>query len=155
MNLQAGLLIQSTAALNDTLFAGVTILITEYSDDGAVGFIINKPDGRSLHELAEFRHSPYFPLYNGGPVDKEHLFFLHKRPDLINDGVLIDSGIYFGGNFSQAVRAINNKGLSPKDIKIFVGYCGWDRDELEAEIKEGSWIITSDTADAIFTTAHI
>lgn len=152
MNLQAGLFLQSTTALNDTLFAGATILITEYNAGGAVGFILNKPHGRSLHDLTEFRHSPNFPLYDGGPVDKEHLFFLHRRPDLIEEGALVRSGIYTGGNFKQAIKAINNKTLTPNDIKILVGYCGWNSGELETEIEEGSWIITDrDAADVLST----
>lgn len=151
MNLQAGLFIQSTSALNETLFANVTILITEHNAGGAVGFIINKPHGRSLNHLDEFRHSPYFPLYDGGPVDKEHLFFLHKRPDLIEEGTPVGRSIYSGGNFQQAVTAINNKRLSVADIKVFVGYCGWDGGELETEIEEGSWMITEGIADAVFT----
>jgi putative transcriptional regulator len=141
MLIQTGALVKSTAALNNTLFENVTILITEYNTSGALGFVINKPFGRSLNELEEFKHSPYFPLYNGGPVDQEHLFFIHQRPDLIEEGVAVGNGIYSGGNFKQAVTAINNRSLTPKDIKIVVGYCGWDAGELEAEIAEGSWQI--------------
>ena len=141
MTLQPGLIIKSTAALDETLFEGVMICITECNTNGAMGFIINQPFGRSLHELEEFKHSPYFALYNGGPVDNEHLFFIHRRPDLIEEGAPVSSGIYYGGHFSQAVAAIQNKSLTQYDIKIFVGYCGWDAGELEAEIEEGSWMI--------------
>ncbi len=151
MNLQAGMFLKSTAALDDTVFAGVVIFLTQHNAGGAIGFVINRPFGRSLHELQEFKHSPYFPLYDGGPVDKEHLFFLHRRPDLIEEGTLVASGIYWGGNFRQAVNSINNKSLSAKDIKIFVGYCGWDGGELEAEIEEGSWIISGEEKKTIFS----
>ena len=143
MNLQPGLFLKSTAALNDTLFEEVTIFITEYNAQGAMGFVINQPFGHDLNELQEFRHSANFPLYNGGPVDQEHLFFIHQRPDLIEEGVSVGNGVYSGGRFSQAVTAINNKSLTSKDIKIFVGYCGWDAGELEAEIEEGSWMMYS------------
>ena len=151
MELQAGLFLQSTDALHDTLFSGVIIFITEYNAEGAVGFIINKPFGRSLNELEEFRHSPSFPLYNGGPVDKEHLFFLHRCPELIGEGNFIGNGIYSGGNFRQVVTSINNKNLSAKDVKIVVGYCGWDAGELEAEINEGSWVLRDGNNDEVFT----
>ena len=141
MYLHPGLFIKSTEALNGTVFEKATIFITEYNVYGAMGFVINKTFGRSLHELEEFKHSPYFPLYNGGPVDGEHLFFVHQRPDLIEAGTAIGNGVYVGGNFSQAVTAINNGSLTTNDIKIFVGYCGWDAGELEAEIVEGSWVL--------------
>jgi putative transcriptional regulator len=139
MQLQAGLFLKSTAALNNTVFENAMIFLTEYNTKGAMGFVINQPFGRSLHELEEFKSCPHFPLYYGGPVDEEHLFFVHQRPDLIEAGISVDHGIYMGGDFSQAVRGINNQQLTAAAIKIFVGYCGWDAGELEAEIEEGSW----------------
>jgi putative transcriptional regulator len=150
MKLQAGLFLKSTEALDKTLFEKVIIFITEYNHNGAVGFVINRPFGRSLNELEEFRHSPSFPLYNGGPVDQEHLFFLHRRPDFISEGAPVGEGVYTGGNFKQAVTGINNKSLSSRDIKIFVGYCGWDAGELEAEIQEGSWVVTEEAKESVF-----
>ncbi len=150
MNLQAGITLKSTAALKDTIFADAVIFLTEYNEGGAVGFIINRPFNRSLNELQEFKWSPAFPLFEGGPVDHEHVFFLHRRPDIIQDGTPVGDGVFWSGNFRQAVNGINNKMLSSTDIKIFVGYCGWDTGELEAEIVEGSWIVTQRTGESVF-----
>lgn len=151
MKLQAGLFLKSSTALDETLFEKATIYLTEYNQNGAVGFVVNKPFSRSLNELEEFKHNYPFPLYHGGPVDKEHLFFLHRRPDLIEDGIQVGNGIYNGGNFRQAVNGIDNKNLSSKDIKIFVGYCGWDAGELEAEIEEGSWVAMEGLHESVFS----
>lgn len=150
MKLQAGIFLKSTDALKDTLFAQATIFITAYNAGGAVGFVINRPFGRSLNELEEFKRSSYFPLYDGGPVDQAHLYFLHRRPDLIEEGTPVDKGIYLGGDFRQAVAGIDNESLSSKDIKIFVGYCGWDPGELETELEEGSWMITDEAHATVF-----
>ena len=153
MNIRAGLFLESMQALEDTFFAGAVLYLSEYNNKGAVGYIINRPFGRSLHQLQEFRHSPLFPLYEGGPVDTEHLFFLHRRPDLIGESTEVAGGIYWGGNCKQAVRGINNKSLSVGDLKIFVGYCGWDTGDLEAEIEEGSWILSELGSEAVFRPA--
>jgi len=150
MKLEVGMFLRSTDALTDTLFADVIIFLTEYNANGAAGFIVNKPYGRSLHELEEFQHSIPFPLYDGGPVDKEHLFVLHQRPDLIEDAASVGNGIHFGGNFKQVVAAINSDGITSSQIKIFVGYCGWDAGELEAEIAEGSWTLAEEEKYAVF-----
>ena len=150
MKIASGILIKSTPLLNNTLFENVTILITVYNKEGAIGVVVNQPFGRSLNELVEFSQAPYFPLYEGGPVDKEHLYFIHQRPDIIDDGEPIGKGVYFGGNFSQAMAAIKSKILDTDHIKIFVGYCGWDNGELEAELEEGSWEIISDGNEIIF-----
>jgi putative transcriptional regulator len=138
MYLQAGIVLKSTL-VNDETFTGATILITEYNDEGAVGFIINQPSGRYLNELEEFRDSLAFPLYNGGPVDHEHLFILHQKPVLIPGGTPIGNNLFMGGDFKQAINHINDHTLTAKDIRIFIGYCGWNAGDLESEINEGSW----------------
>jgi putative transcriptional regulator len=139
--LKSGLDIKSTATLNDSIFENTTILIVEHNETGSVGFVTNKPLNKSLHELIEFNNSKPFPLMDGGPVDRDHLFVLHKRPDLIEGGELKTDGLYLGGNMEQVIKAINTNGPNQQEIQLFVGYCGWDAGELEAEIEEGSWSI--------------
>ena len=141
-NLQAGMSLKSTAALNGSFFEHATILLVEHNEEGSIGFVTNKPLEKSLHELIEFNHSKPFPLMDGGPVDREHLFVLHKRPDLIEGGKQIPNGLYLGGNMEQVIEAINTKGANQEEIQLFIGYCGWDLGELEAEVEEGSWIIS-------------
>ena len=141
-NLLAGMSLKSTAALNGSFFEHATILLVEHNEEGSIGFVTNKPLEKSLHELIEFNHSKPFPLMDGGPVDKEHLFVLHKRPDLIEGGKQIPNGLYLGGHMDQVIEAINTKGANQEEIQLFIGYCGWDLGELEAEVEEGSWIIS-------------
>jgi putative transcriptional regulator len=100
--------------------------------------------------LEEFKHSSFFPMYVGGPVDQEHLYFLHLRPDLIEEGTAVSDGIYLGGNLQQAVKAINEGNIGQDHMKIFVGYCGWDKGELETEIGEGSWVIIDGSREMVF-----
>ncbi|HEX2534006.1 MAG TPA: YqgE/AlgH family protein [Chitinophagaceae bacterium] len=150
MNLQAGVFLNSTPALDDTDFSGAVIFISEYNERGAVGYVVNRPFGRSLNELEEFKHDTPLPLYDGGPVDREHLFFLHRRPDLIAGGAGAGNGLYSGGDFRGALAALRKGQLPAGDLKVFIGYCGWDGGELEAEIAEGSWTVSEEPADAVF-----
>ena len=138
-DLKAGLYINSTDALIGSFFEHTTILIVEHNEEGTIGFVTNKLFGKSLHELIEFNHSKPFPMMDGGPVDREHLFVLHKRPDLIEGGEQIPNGLYLGGNMKQVIEAINNGSATQEEIQLFIGYCGWDVGELEAEMAEGSW----------------
>ena len=79
---------------------------------------------------------------DGGPVDREHLFVLHKRPDLIEGGKQLTDGLYLGGNMEQVIEAINTSSASDHQIQLFIGYCGWDVGELGAEVDEGSWTVS-------------
>jgi putative transcriptional regulator len=138
----AGCYIKSTAALNGSFFENTTIHLVEHNKEGILGFVINKPFGKSLHELIEFKHATPFPLMDGGPVDREHLFVLHKRPDLIEGGKQVTSGLFLGGDMQQVIEAINSQVINEEEVQLFIGYCGWDEGELEAELVEGCWTIS-------------
>ena len=138
-NLKAGISIKSTALLNGSFFEDTTILIVEHDEAGTTGFVTNKPFGKSLNDLIEFNHAKPFPLMDGGPVDRAHLFVLHKRPDFIEGGKQLTNDLYLGGNMEQVIEAINTGSATQEEIQLFIGYCGWDVGELEAEMAEGSW----------------
>jgi putative transcriptional regulator len=150
MIVKQGYFLKSSPALASTVFEDTLVLIAEYNEKGALGFIINKAFGRNLNELEEFKQCKPFPIYKGGPVDQEHLYFVHQRPDIIEDGVPIEDGMYMGGNFTQAVAAINNRKITTADLKLFVGYCGWNKGELETEIEEGSWKVEEGLPEEVF-----
>lgn len=138
-DLKAGISIKSTDSLIGSYFEDTTILIVEHNKAGSTGFVTNKPYGKSLHDLVEFNHSKPFPLMDGGPVDRAHLYVLHKRPDLIEGGKQLTNGLYLGGNMEQVIKAINAEAVNQEEIQLFIGYCGWNVGELDAEVEEGSW----------------
>jgi len=138
-----GSYIKSTPSLDGSYFENSIILIVENNSDGAVGFVVNRPFVRSLNELVEFKKSKSFPLLEGGPVDQEHIYAVHQRPDLIKGTQSISNGMYYGGDMQAVIEAINLHGATGKEIQLFIGYCGWDAGELEDEVNEGSWEITT------------
>ena len=112
---------------------------------------LNQQSRLALNAI-EFKQSKPFAIYVGGPVENDKLFFVHQRPDLITEGTAISNAIYLGGNFKQAVASINNTTLLQNDIKLFIGYCGWDPNQLEEEIAEGNWQIVDVDKETIFAT---
>ena len=138
-DLKAGIFINRTDVLNGSFFEHTTILIVQHNEEGSLGFLTNKSFGKSLHELIEFKHAKPYPLMDGGPVDREHLFVLHSRPDLIKGGEQTPNDLYLGGYMEQVIEAINSGAANQQEIQVFIGYCGWDEGELEAELIEGSW----------------
>lgn len=151
MGIAPGKILISSPSMNDSNFYRSVVFIAEHNENGALGFVVNKVFERPLNALAEFSSSPAFPLYKGGPVDNEHLYFVHRRNDLIPGGTLVTGNIYFGGDFKQAIKHINNKTLTTADIKIFIGYCGWNASELEEEITEGSWDLSDNHNEFVFS----
>lgn len=134
-----GTFLHATPLLNNSFFEDAVVYIAEINESGALGFVINKLFGRKFNELQEFKTSPPIALYDGGPVDREHIYFIHNRPELITGGTLICENVYLGGDFKTAVTLINDNTITEHHIRLFIGYCGWDDNELKAEIEEGSW----------------
>ena len=79
----------SSGIMDDVNFKQSMIFIAEHNENGALAFVVNKMAERPLHALVEFGNSPLFHLYNGGPVHIGHLFFIHRRKDLIAGGTHI------------------------------------------------------------------
>ena len=44
-----------------------------------------------------------FKVYNGGPVEQDNLYFIHKVPHLIDNSIEISDGIYWGGDFETTI----------------------------------------------------
>jgi putative transcriptional regulator len=126
---------------HDLNFSRSVVLIAEQNELGSVGFILNKKSNYSTLDLIpEFNYD--FPIYNGGPVEKENLYFIHKVPLLIENSVKINDKLYWGGDFDLLVKLINDKKIKRSEIKFFLGYSGWDEGQLKNELKNNSWILS-------------
>ncbi|MBL7754388.1 MAG: YqgE/AlgH family protein [Chitinophagaceae bacterium] len=146
LTIQPGTVLQSSEQLDDPIFSDTRLLIVRADHNGCIGFILNRPFPRSLHELVEFSQFQPWPLWYGGPVGAEELFFLHRCPQFATGAEVVQEGLYLGGDFQQAMVELKQQVLSKKDIRLFIGYAGWDYGELEEEIQQGYWMI-QDTTD--------
>lgn len=145
-----GTWLEATSLLDGTALEKAEVFIHQYDNNGAIGFVVNRIFDRRLNELAEFAGNKPIPLYDGGPVDREHLFFLHRRPEMIAGSTAVTGPVYYGGDFGKAVQLLNNGQISESDVRIFIGYCGWDKEQLEEEIAEGSWRIVPKDSNSLF-----
>lgn len=137
---KGNLLIANPESGFDTVFNKSVVLIADHSIKGSVGFILNKPQNFTLNELIPEINSK-FKIYNGGPVEQESLYFLHKVPHLIANSVQICEGVYWGGDFSIIKELLNNNEITNKDIQFFLGYTGWGIHQIEDELEEEFWIL--------------
>ncbi len=148
--LKGKLLIAEPSILNDVSFNRAIILITEHSDTNSVGFILNRPLEYVLEDLIPEIKSN-FTIYQGGPVEQDNLYFVHKIPDLIPDSIAIDNGVYWGGNFESLKQLLNKDLIFETDIRFFLGYSGWGKNQLKDEININSWFISENNINTIFT----
>ena len=143
------LLIAEPSILNDDSFNRSIILLTEHTPKSAIGFILNKPLNFTVNDLIpEIDCS--FTVHQGGPVEQDNLYFVHTAPDLIPDCIEVDKGIYWGGNFESLKELLNNQEIKSSQIRFFLGYSGWDTNQLKGELQTNSWFITENDFENIF-----
>lgn len=135
------LLIAEPSILGDMSFNRSVILLADHNEEGSVGFILNKPLDYTISDLLPEIETP-LRVYNGGPVEQDNLYFIHKIPDLIPESVEISNGIFWGGDFSSVVQLIKDEKVTAKDIRFFLGYSGWDSNQLVNELISNTWIVT-------------
>lgn len=140
--LQKGqLLIAEPSIIGDLSFNRSVILLADHNEEGSVGFILNKPLKYTIKDLLP-EIDAKFKIYNGGPVEQDNLYFIHNVPHLIPNSIEISNGIFWGGDFELTKDLINKGLVKKKNIRFFLGYTGWDSEQLETEMQSSSWILT-------------
>ncbi len=136
------LLIAEPTLTGDVSFNRSVVLLAEHNEEGSVGFILNKPLEYDISDLVEEIEVP-FQVFNGGPVEQDNLYFIHKVPHLIDNSIEISDGIYWGGDFDKTIALINQGVITKNDIRFFLGYSGWASLQLDQELHSKSWIVVS------------
>ena len=134
------LLIAEPSVFRDHNFHRAIVIMAEKKDSGFLGFIINKPLSYNIKDVLP-EVGVNFPLYNGGPVEQDNLFFIHNAGHLIPGSIRIDNKLYWGGEFEKVIALVKGGILSNKDIRFFLGYSGWSKGQLQQEIVAKSWVV--------------
>jgi putative transcriptional regulator len=139
--LKAGKSLIADPFLLDPIFQRTVIILTEYSKEGAMGFVLNQPTNILIHEA--FQNFPKFDsrVFIGGPVDQDVIYFIHTKGEAIAGSMQITKNLWLGGDFEVVKDLINEKKLYPNEIRFFLGYSGWSENQLEEEIEKESWLI--------------
>jgi len=145
---QRGDLLISEPFLPDPNFERTVVLICENNQDGSIGFILNKPSLVSLSDVFEELEHFDKKLLVGAPVQQDSMHFLHRGALNLDGGIKIGEGIYWGGNFEQLKILIQNNRISTSDVIYFLGYSGWAPGQLDEELKENSWIVSSGATES-------
>jgi putative transcriptional regulator len=152
LNPSVGKLLISEPFLPDPNFRRSVVLLSEFSAEGVMGFILNQPSNLMLKDLLLECPNADFPVFIGGPVEVDTIHFVHRCFDRMQEGEEIAEGLYWGGDFDKLQHLIETNRVLPHEVKFFLGYSGWDMQQLEGEIAQNVWIV-SDTyhAETIFS----
>ena len=136
-----GRLLISEPSMEDSNFFRSVILLAVHNKNESVGFVLNQPTKIKVHHLIENFPKSSFPIYIGGPVEKQSLHFIHTLGSIIPNSKQIIDGIYFGGDFDTVIQLMHDKKITKNEIRFFVGYAGWEVEQLNNEIRDDAWIV--------------
>ncbi|WP_289830151.1 YqgE/AlgH family protein [Parabacteroides goldsteinii] len=139
-----GSILISEPFLQDAYFQRSVVLLVEHNTQGSMGFVLNKKTDLIVNPFfPELEEYPEIPIYLGGPVSANRLFFIHSLGDLIvPDSVKIKDRLYFDGDFEALKRYMQNGHSIEGKVKFFLGYSGWTEGQLGNEINKNSWVVS-------------
>ncbi len=145
-----GRILLSEPLMGDYFFGRSVVLLAEHNEEGSFGTILNKPISANFNDIVKDFPDFDAPVYLGGPVDTENLFYVHTKGDLLPDSLEIIKGVFWGGDIGMLKEMMLLKTIQPKDIRFFIGYSGWAASQLDQELEKNSWIIARATSQKVF-----
>lgn len=147
----------SMPQLADPNFFQTTSLLSEFTSEGAMGVVLNRPLGipmsQLVHEGAPIESPPDLQTFWGGPVQNERGFVVHENEAYAEEGAEIEKGLYLTGSSEILRKLIQEQAESKASrFRLFLGYAGWGPGQLEKEISDSSWITAPLNRELIFDT---
>lgn len=136
-----GSLLISEPTLNDNYFNRSVVLLTEHNNEGTIGFILNKPIDINLADLLPDFDFNSLQVFFGGPVNKDNLFYIHTLGKEIEGAQHIYGDLYWGGDFSLLKDKLKLIKEHTSQVRFFIGYSGWEQEQLMHEIEANSWVV--------------
>jgi putative transcriptional regulator len=148
--LQGQLLVASPALL-DPNFRRTVVLVTEHTEDGAAGLVLNRPTESEVSEIVPALESLVDdgePIFMGGPVQPNGVLVLGEFLDPDDAAVPL-----FGSLGFPSLEEPDEVVPLTTRRRIFAGYAGWGSGQLEDELAREDWILEEAQPDDAFTEA--
>jgi putative transcriptional regulator len=139
--------------LDEVYFRRGVILLSDHTDEGTIGFVLNKQIDLKIGEAIEELTSVDMPVYLGGPVSKDSIYYVHTLGHLIEDSFPINDTLSFGGHFDTLKELIIKGKVKENQVRFFLGYSGWATGQLEKELKSEAWIVSNMKRNYVFDTS--
>ena len=149
-----GNLLLSEPTMNDYFFGRSVILLIDHNEEeGSFGIIMNKSMKVRVSELVDLFQDFDAPVYLGGPVAKNQIFFMHTLGELIPESYKIMDGLYWGGD-ADSLNTLLSTGIANRNnVRFFLGYSGWDAGQLRQELERNSWLVSHTNSSTLLGTS--
>jgi len=150
--LSKGKLLVAGRYMQDPRFAETVVLLVQYTSEGALGVIINRPLdvklSRALPGFEGFKKKDDL-LYWGGPVGYQEVAVLFTSPKQPEDSFHVFGDVYYSASVAIIEEMANSRKRS-RTYRVYAGYAGWAPGQLEFEVLNGDWHIFQANTETIF-----
>ena len=124
----------------------VIVMLYHNPENGAAGLVVNKPiETMSIRELflssnlslPEKIVEKEITIYWGGPVDAQHIFFIHSSDYKSEDFISSNNDFTITREPDILFDIAKNEG--PKEYIILLGISVWESGQLDSEMMRGDW----------------
>jgi putative transcriptional regulator len=144
-----GQLLIASPALLDPNFRRTVVLVTEHTDEGAAGLVLNRPSAAAISEVVpelEALAGDGDQIWVGGPVQPDAVLVLGEFPDPDDAAVPL-----FGPFGFPSLEEPEQVPTLTTRRRVFAGYSGWGAGQLEGELARDDWILEPALPDDAFT----
>ena len=146
-----GKLLLAGPMLKDPNFDRSVVLITEHSEDGAMGLILNRPAdatvGDAVPDLTWVADADD-PVYVGGPVAPNGVIVLAEWADPGQAVVLVEDDLGFVPGDAEDPDTV---AAAIRRARVYAGHAGWGPGQLEDELAEEAWIVETPRREELFS----
>ncbi len=142
-----GCVLLSDPFTQDPYFSRSAILLCRHNKKETFGFVLTNYIEIDLHKLDENMPEIITKISFGGPVEKDNLFYIHTFGKEIEGAEKIMDTLYFGGDYEMLFELIKAEPKRINQVRFFIGYAGWDFEQLNNEMKDHSWIAVTNISE--------
>ncbi|CAK7328857.1 unnamed protein product [Dovyalis caffra] len=129
---------------------------TRHPQEGPFGVVINRPLNKKIRHMkpTSTELATTFAdcsLHFGGPLEASMFLLKTGEKTKLEEFEEVIPGLCFGArNCLDEAAALVKKGvLKPQDFRFFVGYAGWQLDQLREEIESDYWYVAACSSNLI------
>jgi putative transcriptional regulator len=151
--LRTGVFLYAVPQMGDPNFAETVVLLVAHDGSGSMGFVVNRPTRVPLRELLKSlpeAEKSELRFHWGGPVQPEAVHALVRTSWPSESARRVLGDVYITGDAADLKQALARPDASAK-LKLFTGYAGWGKGQLEMEVRAGAWVIEPADARSVFT----
>jgi putative transcriptional regulator len=152
-HLKPGVFLYAAPGLTSPSFTESVVLLVRHEAEGSLGLIVNRPTKIAIREALrdkDERRELGQALHYGGPVDAEAVLALVRSAKRMDEATRVLPDVYLTTD-AAVIKKIAREPEAEGRLRVYAGYSGWGRGQLESELKLGAWVIAPADARSIFT----